>query len=79
MDIGHALVFLRRDGAPLPPGCAGHVGWGFRLADGSHIFGSTENDRRLPHIRRGGDNTAWLLRGSVDEGLAAMRGWHYDA
>lgn len=79
MDIGHAWVFLRRDGAPLPPGCAGHVGWGLRLADGTHLFGSTENGRGLPHVRRGGDNGAWLLRGPFDQGMAAMRTRNYDA
>lgn len=76
---GRALVFLRRDGAPLPPGCAGHTGWGFQIEDGGYIFGSTENTSGAPVIAAGSDNGAWHGRGSLDDAVKAMRKRHYDA
>ncbi len=79
MELGRALVFLRRDGAPLPPGCAGHVGWGFQDGAGIYHFGSTENDGGKPHVPALGDNGAWHDAGSLKDTLAAMRSRRYDA
>jgi hypothetical protein len=60
---GFAYVFLRKDGAPLPPGCAGHVGWGFSFAktpsDTDAICGSTENPGGSPLIFSGQDIGYW--------------------
>lgn len=63
---GYAYVFLRKDGAPLPPGCAGHVGWAFALADGGFYCGSTENAQGRPFVPPGGDN-GWWVSAAADE------------
>jgi hypothetical protein len=77
---GYAYVFLRRDGAPLPPGCAGHTGWGFLLReDGTCRFGATENPSGKPFISPGGDNGGWEGEGDQAAMLAAMRARNYDA
>lgn len=54
-----AYVFLRKSGAPLPIGCAGHVGWGITLADGTILAGATENTSGAPFVPPGGDNGHW--------------------
>jgi hypothetical protein len=62
---GIAYVFLRKDGAPLPPGCAGHVGWGFTFAkspgDMDAFCGSTENFSGSPLILPGQDIGYWTM------------------
>jgi hypothetical protein len=55
----HAYVFLRKSGAPLPIGCAGHVGWGVTLADGTIVAGSTENTSGEPFVPPGHANGHW--------------------
>jgi hypothetical protein len=60
MTKGLAYVFLRKDGAPLPPGCAGHVGWAFQLADDTFCAGATENLKGAPFVPPGHDNDAWV-------------------
>ncbi|UXY32399.1 hypothetical protein [Streptomyces sp. HUAS TT20] len=77
---GYEFVFLRRDGAPLPPGRAGHVGWGFLLADGDFYAGSTENFGGAPVIPPGGQNGWWAKRfASADEMLSEFRSRRYHA
>ncbi|HLO03493.1 MAG TPA: hypothetical protein VK191_10310 [Symbiobacteriaceae bacterium] len=57
---GRAYIFLRKDGAAIPGGFAGHVGWGFSLgADGPFYAGSTENPSGMPVVLPGGDNGWW--------------------
>ena len=79
MTSGSAVVFLRRDGAPLPPGCAGHVGWAFRQGDGTYMFGSTENTGGWPIVLPGGDNGAWHAEESLQDAIDAMSARNYDA
>lgn len=58
---GRAYIFLRKNGAPLPLGCAGHIGWAF-LDDPDHhevVCGSTENFTGDPVISPGQDNGYW--------------------
>lgn len=77
--IGQAYVFLRRDGAPLPPGCAGHVGWGFRASESdTFYYGATENLSGKPFVPSHGDNGWWALLGTQADMLAAMRQRNYD-
>jgi hypothetical protein len=77
---GLAYVFLRKDGAPLPPGCAGHVAWGLLLEDGSSCYGgSTENYAGSPLVLPGRDNGWWGERFADEAALvAAMRSRSYD-
>jgi hypothetical protein len=76
---GFAYVFLRRDGAPLPPGCGGHVGWGFLTADdGVCYFGSTENTSGEPVVIPGHDNGWWGQEGDQSAMFAAMKKRNYD-
>lgn len=62
---GLAYVFLRKNGAPLPLGCSGHVGWAFLAADPEAtqphdvVCGSTENFTGDPVIPPGEDNGFW--------------------
>jgi hypothetical protein len=76
---GFAYVFLRRNGAPLPPGCAGHVGWGF-LTDTNDLcyFGATENLSGGPVVAPGADNGWWGNQGNEDAMFAAMKIRGYD-
>lgn len=76
--IGLAGVFLRRNGAPLPPGCAGHVGWAFQLANGLHFYGSTENPQGLPFINPGDDNGWWGMTGDNQKIITDFEARHYD-
>ena len=76
---GYAGVYLRRNGAPLPPGCAGHVGWAFMLDDGSYYYGPTENQSGLPFVKPGDDNGWWGERGDTNYMLQAFRARNYDA
>jgi hypothetical protein len=70
---GTAYVFLRKDGAPLPTGPAGHVGWGFSLDDQGHCFcGSTENTTGLPYVAPAGDNAAWFSAADSPEAMIAL-------
>lgn len=78
-DIGSIYVFLRSDGAPLPTGCAGHVGWGFELEPGRLMYGSTENQSGKPLVPPGGDNGYWALPGTLDTMRAAMRARNYES
>lgn len=55
-----AYVFVRKNGAALPTGCAGHVGWAFTADDGSILAGSTENQSGRPWVNAGDDNGAWV-------------------
>lgn len=63
---GFAYVFLRKDGAPLPPGCAGHVGWGFSFlrtpTDPDAFCGATENFSGSPLVLPGGDIGYWDMQ-----------------
>jgi hypothetical protein len=61
MSKGEAYIFLRNDGAPLPGGPAGHVGWGIKLEDGSYFGGSTENSTGFPFVPPQGDNEGWAF------------------
>lgn len=66
---GRAYVFLRKNGAPVPLGCTGHVGWAFLEAEAGEtpqpgaqpevICGSTENFTGDPVIPPGADNGFW--------------------
>jgi len=79
MSIGRAAVFYRRDGAPTPIGCFGHVGWGFEDDQGRFVFGATENPLGDFHIAPGQDAGAWHQRGTLADAVAAMRSRRYDA
>lgn len=69
-----AYAFIRKDGAPLPPGCAGHVGWAITLDDGGILAGSTENQSGLPLVPPGHPNGAWATEfAGEDELLADLR------
>jgi len=56
-----AFVFVRKSGAPLPTGSAGHVGWGFTTGSGTILAGSTENRSGHPWVNAGDDNGAWVV------------------
>lgn len=77
---GSVYVFLRKDGAPLLTGPAGHVGWGFVLDDEGHCFcGSTENNTGEAVVFQGGNNDAWFSEvASAEEMLALFRTRDYD-
>jgi len=77
---GLAYVFLRKDGAPLPTGPAGHVGWGFLLDEQGHCFcGSTENKSGTPFVPSGGKNDAWFSEVESAEAMIALfRSYGYD-
>lgn len=76
---GRAYVFIRKDGAPLPLGCAGHVAWGVELADGTFFCGSTENPGGAPIVLPGGENGWWgELFNSEAAACAAVRARNYD-
>lgn len=69
--MGLAFVFVRRNAAVLH---AGHVGWGFQLANGQFFCGATENPRGYPLILMGGDNGWWGSQNpSEDDMLNEMR------
>jgi hypothetical protein len=68
---GYAYVFLRPDGAALPAGDAGHVGWGFQLESGGYYAGSTENEAGHPVVPPGGDNGWWAEHFATAEEMAA--------
>lgn len=80
---GLAYVFLRKDGAPLPTGCAGHVGWGFTVQNGSNdldvVAGSTENFSGNGDIPAGGDIGFWWTKFRTEQDmLNEMARRHYD-
>jgi hypothetical protein len=76
---GFGYVFLRRNGAPLPLGYGGHVGWGFvEDANGTCYFGATEDTTGQPIIPPGSDNGWWALEGNEAAMLAAMKARAYD-
>lgn len=54
--MGLAFVFVRRNAAVLH---AGHVGWGFQLANGDFFCGATENPSGNPIVIPGGNNGWW--------------------
>jgi hypothetical protein len=68
---GLAYVFLRKDGAPLPPGFAGHVGWGFNFerqpGNWDAFCGSTENPTGAAFIKPGDGNGYWDARTDKEE------------
>lgn len=72
-------VFLRRNGAPLPLGCEGHVGWAFQSDTDKLVYGSTENTSGAFHVPAGGDNGAWMLTGDQPAMIRAMENRDYDA
>jgi hypothetical protein len=77
---GLAFVFLRKGGALLPTGPAGHVGWGFVLDEQGHCFcGSTENAKGGMFVPGGGDNDAWSMGvESAEAMIEVFRGRGYD-
>lgn len=70
---GEAYVFLN----PTKPINLGHTGWGFKLANGNYMYGSTENSKSYPVIRKGDDNGYWEREGTRDDMLGAFRGMKY--
>ena len=78
---GLAYVFLRKDGAPLVRGWAGHVGWGFLVnEEGALLFGSTENDSGQPYLPPGSNNGWWSQRASSEaEMIEVIAERNYDA
>lgn len=78
---GLAYVFLRKDGAALPVGWAGHVGWGFLLEDNQTFYcGSTENDGGNPLVPIGSDNGWWGSETADEQTMVSlMRLRNYDA
>lgn len=69
---GQAYIFLRKDGAPVPGGFAGHVGWGFSLGpDGPFYAGSTENPSGMPVVLPGGDNGWWGAEFATEAAMIA--------
>ena len=77
---GLAYVFVRRDGAWLPTGPAGHLGWGFATQDGAGFYcGATENPFTAPLILPGHENGWWSLAASSEQAICdAMRSRGYD-
>ena len=83
MVKGFVYVFLRKDGAPLPTGCAGHVGWGFAIENGPNdldaVCGATENFKGAFHVDPGGDIGFWWKRFNHEaEMLQEMARRNYD-
>lgn len=81
---GLAYVFLRKDGAPVPTGCAGHVAWGFAFLAGPNDFdaiaGSTENYKGLAEIPAGGDTGFWWKKFRTERDMfQEMARLNYDA
>jgi hypothetical protein len=77
---GWAYAYLRQDGAPLPPGHSGHVGWGFQTEHGHFFAGSTENTSGAFFVPPGGDNGAWATDFSSEADMfEAFRKLNYDA
>lgn len=76
---GMAYVFLRKAGAPLPLGCAGHVGWGFSLPSGRCYYGSTENPNGYSFVKPGDDNGWWAAEGNTQVMIRQMQSRKYDA
>ncbi len=78
---GRAYIFLRQNGAPLPLGCSGHVGWAF-LADEEQralVCGSTENFDGDPVIPPGEENGSWVQSFSqITQMLQVMQLRGYD-
>jgi hypothetical protein len=66
---GRAYVFLRRNGAPLPTGPAGHVGWAIEMEDGQFFAGSTENNSASFIVQPGSDNAAWVQTAADEEAM----------
>ncbi len=80
---GFSYVFLRKDGAPLPMGCAGHVGWGFTATKSANdidaICGSTENTSGSAIVLPGHDIGYWDARVDHENQMFALfkkRGYH---
>ncbi|MEQ1933933.1 MAG: hypothetical protein ABL962_08655 [Fimbriimonadaceae bacterium] len=74
-----AFVFLRKDGAPLPVGFMGHVGWAFQLEDGTYYGGATENSTGNLVVKPGDDNGWWgKAAGSLDVLVNLFRTLDYD-
>lgn len=73
---GFAYVFLKKDGAPLPPGCAGHVGWGFSMhkapSDLDAVFGATENPGGGAVVLPGQDIGYWDSRSDHEHQMAFL-------
>lgn len=79
----NAVVFLYPD-IPIQ---LGHVGWGFRLADGGWCWGATEHDGMPPMVPPPFPNGGFVEHGSKAEMLRAFRdgyrksgagkGWRY--
>lgn len=80
MEKGFAYIFLRKDGAPLVKGWAGHVGWGFSVGNHSRFYcGSTENASGSPVVLPGRDNGWWGEEYDLSGMLQAMVNRNYDA
>lgn len=79
---GLVYVFLRKDGAPLPVGCAGHVAWGFAVQgqqDLDAVAGATENYKGIADIPPGGDTGFWWTKFPADrEMFQEMSRRNYD-
>lgn len=69
--VSTAYVFVRKNGAALPTGCAGHVGWAFTDGAGVITAGSTENPSGRPWVNTGDDNGAWFDRFESEAALLA--------
>lgn len=78
-DKKHVFVFLRRNGAPLPIGCEGHVGWGYQSGPETFVFGGTENTSGNILVPAGEDNGAWIMSGDRQAMLQEMTTKGYDA
>ena len=78
---GMAYVFLRKDGAILPSGPAGHVGWGVHMIDGPKWFcGATENSSGGLIVPPGQNTDGWYKEvASEAEMLDLFRVRLYDA
>lgn len=82
---GMAFAFLRTDGAPIPLGDAGHIGWGFQVPatdthPASYYAGATENVRGLPFVAPGGDTSWWGEAFDTPEAMFdAFRTRRYDS
>ena len=79
---GIAYAFLRADGGVcpgLPPGCSGHVAWGFMTAQNQFSFGSTENPTGSWKIEPGQNTGFWMQHGPLQAMLQAMKQRRYNA